>query len=381
MSPVRVLFLVPWPSEAASPRLRVGQYLPYLSAHGVDFTVRPFMSSALYRIVYEPKNLARKTAMVALSSVRRVFDLLRAQRADVVFIHREAFPFGTTMIERTIEAMGVPMVLDFDDAIYLPSSSGGHGFVQMLKNPEKVEDLVRRSRAVVVGNRHLQSFAKRFNPHSVVLPTPVDTQVYAPSPIRPRDAQVTIGWMGSSTTSAYMDALTRPIGRLLDKHPNVSVTIVGGRAHHLEKLPRVSYQPWSLSGELPLLHSFDVGLMPYPDNEWARGKCAFKALLYMSVGIPTVASAIGMAEEVVYPGVNGFLARTDDDWFDALDTLVVDAQLRKRLGEEGRRIAESDFSLAQYAPRFLGVLESVAAGQPVTNEVSILPAREPRAIT
>src|SRR5438128_2280579 len=116
---MRVLFLVPWPSDAASTRLRVEQYLPYLQVHGVQPLVRPFMSAQLYRMVYERGRTARKVALVLVSLARRLCDLVTAMRADVVFIHREALPFGTTVLERAIRSLGVPTILDFDDAIYL----------------------------------------------------------------------------------------------------------------------------------------------------------------------------------------------------------------------------------------------------------------------
>src|SRR4051794_22346590 len=142
---MRVLFLVPWPGDAASTRLRVEQYVPYLNAHGVETIVRPFMPASLFNMVYERGRTARKVALVAMSAASRLADVVRASRADVVFIHREAFPFGTTLIERAINALRVPIVLDFDDAIYLPTNSAPNGFMRYLKRSEKVADLIRMS--------------------------------------------------------------------------------------------------------------------------------------------------------------------------------------------------------------------------------------------
>jgi glycosyltransferase involved in cell wall biosynthesis len=364
---VRALFLVPWPSDAASTRLRAEQYFPHLRQQGIEPILRPFISPNLYRVVYRRGRVALKMVHVVLSTLRRVRDVLDADKADVVFVHREAFPFGTTRIERAIAARGTPLVLDFDDAIYLPASSSANRFVRGLKRPEKVGELARLSRAVIVGNRHLQEYALPYNPHTIVMATPVDTAVYRPRAAAPDPNQVVIGWIGSGTTLRYLETLVDPLERLLKKHPNVQVRIIGGRARALERLPRVTSTHWSREGELAALHGLDIGLMPYPDNEWARGKCAFKALLYMSVGVPSVCSRLGMAEEVIDSGENGYLVRTGDEWFEALDQLVSDPALRARVGAAGREVVETRFSLESYAPRFAGILQTVAAsrGRPV----------------
>jgi glycosyltransferase involved in cell wall biosynthesis len=364
---VRVLFLVPWPADAASTRLRVEQYLPYLRQQGIEPVLRPFMSPALYRMVYKPGHTLRKIGHVLASTVARLPDIVRASRADLVVVHREALPFGTTLIERAIAAVGTPMVLDFDDAIYLPTTSSPNHLMRYLKRANKVDRLIGMSRAVVVGNAHLQRYALRYNPRTLVIPTPVDTSVYSPRESR-GDEHVVIGWIGSGTTSRYLELVERPLARLLERYANVRVELVGAAEGSLANLPRVHPRAWSRSNELDMLRGFDIGLMPYPDNEWALGKCAFKALLYMSVGVPAVCSAVGMVEEAVDSGRNGFLAHTEDEWFDILDSLVADPQLRRRVGQAGRERATSDFSLERWAPRFLDVLRSAALGRPVVGE-------------
>ncbi len=371
---MRVLFLVPWPSEAASTRLRIEQYLPFLRAHGVEPVVRPFMSPRLYRVVYEPGHLRSKVLRVLGGSIRRLLDLTLAARADVVFIHREAFPFGTTIVEQLIQRMGVPIVFDFDDAIYLPASSAPNEFVRNLKRPDKVERLIRMSQVVIAGNDHLERYAAQFNPRTIVLPTPVDTNVYRPKPLRD-SSEVVIGWIGSGTTARYVNGLARPLARVLEENSNARVELMGGRAPDLERLPRVTHKKWSLRSELQTLHGFDIGLMPYPNTEWARGKCAFKALLYMSVGVPAVCSDVGMASEMLQPGVDGYLVRSEDEWYEALDNLVRDSGLRTRVGAAGRDVVVSRYSLAEYAPRFLEVLHAAAVRKSAPIEAASVRSR------
>lgn len=359
---MKVLFLAPWPSEAASTRLRATQYFPYLREQGVEPLLRPFMSERFYRVVYRPGALGLKTFHFLLCVARRLGDVARAARADLVVIHREAFPFGTTLVERMIARQGTPVVFDFDDAIYLPSTSPANGLIGWLKRPGKVPELLRLSRAVIAGNRHLAAYSAPHNSNVVVLPTPVDSERFRPRAERPPGGKVVVGWVGSSTTAVYLRQVVEPLRRLLAAHPEVELRLVGGRDPVVESLPARAVE-WTLETEVRSLQEFDVGLMPYPDNEWARGKCAHKALLYMSVGIPAVCSPVGMATEFVRDGENGFLASSADEWFDKLARLVESASLRRSIGEQARALVVREFDLKVLAPRLLAVLHATAEGK------------------
>jgi glycosyltransferase involved in cell wall biosynthesis len=138
--------------------------------------------------------------------------------------------------------------------------------------------------------------------------------------------------------------------------------------HPQRKLDLVDCQslPFSLATEIEDISSLDIGIMPMPDNAWTRSKCAFKAIQYMALGIPTVISPVGMAAEVVRPNSTGLWARAPGDWFDALDRLVRDAILRRQFAEEGRKLVEAHYSVQAWAPRYTDLLRDVARGSTVT---------------
>ena len=112
--------------------------------------------------------------------------------------------------------------------------------------------------------------------------------------------------------------------------------------------------------EAEWLGSIDIGIMPLEDDDWSRGKCAFKLLQYMAAGVPTVSSPVGMNAEVIVDGVNGLLAETESEWSEKLLALAEDADLRKKLGASGRRTVEEEYSLGVCLGRLEGILESVA---------------------
>lgn len=361
---MKVLFLAPWPVEAASTRLRLVQYFPYLREHGIEPVLRPFMSESFYRFVYQPGHVARKSAHFALCLARRMADVMYAAGCDLVVVHREAFPFGTTLVERLVAQAGVPIVFDFDDAIYLANNSHANGLVSRLKRPNKVSSLLRLSRAVIAGNNQLGAYSAQFNADVSVIPTPVDSEKFRPRQA-PNRERVVIGWVGSPTTARYLEPVIEPLCRLAKTYPQVEVQILGGRDACMDRLP-AKHVGWSLDTEVQALQQFDIGLMPYPDDEWARGKCAHKALLYMSVGIPAVCSPVGMAKEIIVEGETGFLADAPEAWFLALSRLVESAALRRQVGMQGRALVEAEFDVKVQAPRLLAVLGAAADRQPVT---------------
>jgi glycosyltransferase involved in cell wall biosynthesis len=356
---MKVMFVVPYPTEAPSNRLRVEQYFPYLRRHGVKTQLRPFMSSAFYRVRYRPGALPRKAVSLAISTVNRVLDLRRASKADVIVIHREAFPFGVPWIEQALARTGTPIVFDFDDAIYLHSLGESSGLMRFLKRPEKTGRIIELSTAVIAGNETLKGYASQFNDKITVIPTPVDTDHFRPKPKQTELDKVVVGWIGSNTTAPYLKMVEPALQEVTRRYPQVEVRVVGG-SYQPRGVEQASLRRWGLESELRELHGFDIGIMPMPDSEWTRGKCGFKSLFYMSVGLPSVCSPVGLTTDFIQDGQNGLLASTTEEWVEKLCRLIENPALRRQIGQAGRQTVEQKYSVHAQAPRLLQVIESVA---------------------
>jgi glycosyltransferase involved in cell wall biosynthesis len=355
---VKVLFIVPYPTEAPSNRLRVEQYFPYLRQHGVEPILRAFMSSDLYNIRYAPGSMVRKIASLGASTVSRFLDVQRAEWTDLIFIHREAFPVGGPFIEEKLAQRGRPLIFDFDDAIYLLNTGVMSRTVGLLKRPSKTARIVNLATTVIAGNENLKAYASRYNSNITVIPTPVDTDQFAPRPngsTARDDGRVVIGWMGSNTTAPYLKMVGDALAEVCRRYPQVELRAIGGSSVPTVS-PSQTVRRWNLHTELEDLHGFDIGIMPMPDTEWTRGKCGFKALLYMSCAVPPVCSPVGLTTDIVQDGENGLLATTSEEWVEKLSMLVEDPALRRRMGEAGRQTVEEKYSLATHAPRFLDTL-------------------------
>ena len=359
----RVLFLVPYPEGCApSQRLKFEQYYPSFAAHGIEIAVSPFMSRALWRILYRRGHLLQKICFTLLGYGRRLIDLCRAHRYDAVYLHLWAVPFGPPWFEEALARLGIPIIYDIDDLIYLPRASRANAFLTRFRKEDRIARITRVARHVIVCTDYLRQFALRYNPAVTCISSTINTAVYLPRRHSLATRSVVIGWSGSHSTAPYLQ-LIAPALRRLSQRFDIRLLVIGEPYFRMEGV-RVEARPWHAERETSDLAEMDIGVYPLPHEEWVLGKSGLKALQYMGMGIPVVASAIGAACEFIVNGENGFLARDLDEWEARLSALIQQPELRAKIGATGRVTVEQRFSVAATAPVYLDVFASVL-GWPV----------------
>jgi glycosyltransferase involved in cell wall biosynthesis len=279
---------------------------------------------------------------------RRLLQAGRASRYDAVFLHREAALLGPALSERLLHARQPALVYDFDDAVYLPYVSPTNRHLSYLKFPWKTEALCRMAAEVTAGNRTLAEYASRYNERVSVVPSTVSLRQYRPRTDPPPDGVPVVGWTGSHSSLAYLARLREPL-RALAARRRFRLLVVGVERFDAPGV-EVECRPWSAETEVRDLWEMDVGVMPLPDEPWARGKCGMKAIQYMGVGIPAVVSPVGANAEIVGHEETGIHATTDEEWVEALDRLLGDERLRQRLGAAGRESVRVRYSAEAQAP-------------------------------
>jgi glycosyltransferase involved in cell wall biosynthesis len=345
---VRVGALVPYPvGIAPSQRFRLEQWQPYLGSEGIDLELLPFADPALRDLLYRRGRWLPKAAGLARASLRRLVALSSLHRFDALIVHRACFLGGPALLERLVALARRPVIYDFDDAIFRLHASETNRALAWLKFPGKTTVLCRLSAHVVVGNSYLADYARGLNQRVTVVPTSVDTERFQPVARANAPERVVVGWTGSSTSQTHLEMFT-PVLKEIVSRRRIELRVVSDRAPLLPDVPHV-WVPWTADSEPSELSRFDIGIMPMPDDEWSKGKCALKALLCMAMGVPTVCSAVGANLEVIEHGDNGLLARTPVEWMAALENLIDDASLRARLGVAGRRTVEERYSMRRSA--------------------------------
>ncbi len=318
-----------------SARLRVRQYIEPLAGLGIAVHERwPALGA------FPPHNHALRPAWLIGTLAERLPHIAASWRADIVLLQREMVSTLPTVEGWTRR----PRVVDIDDAVHL--RRGGRA----------ARNLARLADLVIVGNNGLAEVWRRWTSAVEVLPTAVDTRRYSPAALPPRPA---IGWIGSADNLHYLNAIAPALARVVRRFPDVEIAVCCDRQPDLPGLP-LRYVRWSEDVEESFLASITVGVMPLFDGAWERGKCAFKLLQYMAAGRPCVASPVGMNAELLRQAELGRSAITEDEWVDALSSLIADRAMAEQLGKSGRALAVSHYSVTALAPRLADLLLRIA---------------------
>lgn len=348
-----------YPERSAATRFRLTQVLPYLRARGWDVRFEPFVDDAFFGGFYRQGNRLRKAAYLTSRSVRRLTSTLRASDIDAVFIQRAAALVGPAYSEFILHALkGVPIIFDFDDAIWhldLPRST--HPIAaRLLKDPRKCWYTMRRAKSVIAGSSYLASRAREVNSNVEVVPTVVSSVQWTPLSGRLEggfsgECVPRIGWVGSHSTAHQLELVEPALRQLRAEGHEFEVHVVGANDDFSLGTVDVHCRQWRLDTEIQDFQRIDIGLAPMHSGAVYQGKCGFKQIQYMTVGVPFVSSWVGGAKDFVVDGHNGLVAHSERDWYQHLKTLFESRDLRRKLSQNGRRLVETRYSIEHQGPR------------------------------
>ena len=351
---MRILIVCPYPhGQAPSQRFRFEQYLTALQESGNHISIRAFFTQQAWNKLYQSHTILRLWfTFIGFTRRLALFPILH--RYNLVFIHREATPIGPPWVEWLIAKVWQKRIIyDFDDAIWLEDPDETGTLLAKLKWKKKVAAICRWSWKVSVGNAYLADFARKTGgaQQVVINPTTIDTECVH-NQLKDQEAlPLRIGWTGTHSTLQYL----RPILPLLEhlQHTYDFEFVVISNQPPDFSLPRLQYIQWNKENEIKDLLRFHIGIMPLTDDAWSQGKCGFKALQYLSLGIPAVVSPIGVNKEIVIPKKSGHWAKSLQEWESSLVYLLNNELLRSQMGIDGRKHVEEFFSVKSNQTNFL----------------------------
>ena len=355
---MRVLALAAYPERIASTRFRVSAYVPHLLRRGIEVDLVPWLDDRAAAGLYRPGG--KRELMVAAAA-----GLLRQLRStsgrwDAVWVQREAVLAGPPVVEALARVRGLPIALDVDDAVWIPQ---GRFLKRAAKCAWKFDWVMRRAAHVIAGSTALATRSRDRGIPTTVLPTVVDCASW-----RSREASsaapLTIGWIGTHSTAPQLSLVAGALRRLrADGHDFRLVVIGAGEEFRLEGID-VELRRWSLATEIEDFRSLDIGLAPMHRSPWHEGKCGFKQIQYMAVGVPLVSSLVGGARDFVVDEENALVAEGEEQWYQQLRRLLTDPALRVRLGRRGREMVESRLCTERQADTLAEILWCVGRSRP-----------------
>ena len=330
---MRIIFLTTGDERVGSTRYRALQWIPLLEKRGwsVDW-------------IFARHIRARKFVAI----VKKV------RKADVVFIQKKLF---TKLFLRFIRMLNKRIIYDFDDALYTNTSFSekvsalGPGW---RKTKRRLKYALKSASTVIAGSAHLAKYASAFNTNVNLVPTTILNSDYREI-LRREQEKIAIGWIGIADNHFYLKKMSKTLKTISDKYAEVTIKVISDKKLEIEGI-KIDNVKWHIENYRDHISSFQIGIMPLTDDEWSRGKCAFKLIQYMGAGLPVVASNVGANPSVVTDGVDGFLVSSHDEWVDRLGRLIESRSLRLQMGKAARKKIRDEFSVESWAERFESIL-------------------------
>ncbi|CAG0939478.1 hypothetical protein BROC_00660 [Candidatus Brocadiaceae bacterium] len=359
---MNVLFFTKYSALGGSSKHMVYSYLEYFQREGIHCTIAPLFDDFYFtfRDLATPATvgeIVKHGGYFSRRIIERISNTLQGNQFDVVVVEKELIPYFPFGLEILLRRHQPKMVSLFDDAVHVHYRNHPWRIVRVLCQ-KKIQHVVEISTHVITWNRTLAEYARQFNPHVTTVDTAIDLRRYHCKTAEANpNRRVVIGWIGTPNSFRYLSGLEHVFQILSDRY-DVELRVISSSAFRSGNIP-VSNRKWSLETEVNDLCSCDIGIMPLVDDEWTRGKSAYKLVQYMGVGLPTVSSPVGVNIEMISDGVNGFLADTTESWIEKLSLLIENPDLRRQQGSAGRGLVEKKYSIQSVAPRLIQVLKGL----------------------
>ena len=362
---LKILGLSLFGRKGASSRYRLYQYIPLLEKKGIEVKVFPLINDSAYDVFMGVKKVHpalkpfHRIFLVLTAMIKRFFHILKAGSYDAVYIQKDVLPSFYLLI---LKKLNKNIIFDLDDAIYENHAtvkpylfSLDYLFFSLRKN--NLNKILLSAKAVTVTVPYLAEYVKKYNENVHIITGPIDCSLYIV--LGKKDTGKTaIGWIGSPVTAKYVQDILPVFAELQKKHPDIEFHIVGSKPFEAGGI-NIKFSDWTEEKEIGLLSQFDIGIMPLTDDKWSKGKGGLKILQYFAMGIPVVCSPVGINEELVNDGINGYHAKNTVEWSEKLGNLIKDPALRKKFGIAGRKTVEEKFDLINAADYIEDIIRSI----------------------
>jgi len=341
----KVLVVCPFPQGvAAGQRLKYEQYLDHWRENGYEVVISSFMDEPMWNIVYTRGNYMLKILGTLRGYFRRLLDIFRISRFEVVYIFMWVTPIGTSFFERLFRRLSKHLIYDVEDNVLMEKGNDLNPLVKILKSSDKTAFLIKSADHVITSSPFLNDYCLEINQNKVCtyISSSVDTAIFLPTNSYSNKSKVTIGWTGTFSSKVYLDLL-RNVFLELNKRIDFKLRVIGNFQYELPGIDLEVIQ-WTKEREVEDLQGIDIGVYPLVQDEWVLGKSGLKAIQYMAFGLPTVATNVGTTPRIIKHMANGWLVKTDEEWIDALETLIKNPELRRNMGEAARLTVLESYS-------------------------------------
>ncbi len=356
----RILILCPFPyGQAAGQRLKYEQYINNWRNNGHSVDISPFMTQKMWKIVYKEKHYIRKVFGTLAGYKKRIADLFKISKYDIVYVFMWVTPIGPPLFESLVRLLARRVIYDIEDNIIVERYNTVNPIVKLLRGSGKALYLIKNSDHIITSSAYLNDFCLKYNAYGkcTYISSSIDTNVFIPANTYSNSNKVVIGWTGTFTSIRYLDLL-RDVFIKLSKIREFKLRVIGNFEYDIPGVDLEVIQ-WSKKDEVKDLQGVDIGVYPLEINKWVLGKSGLKVIQYMAFGIPSVSTNVGSASDIIQHMKNGILVDTKEEWINSLKLLIDEAPLRMRLGVEARHSVLNNYSKNVIKSRYLKIIDLI----------------------
>ena len=357
----KILIVCPNPyGEAAGQRLKYEQYFDDWEKNEFSIEITSFFSKKTWDILYKKGFFAQKLFGTLSGYFRRLMYLNKLRKYDKIYIFMWVTPLFGSLFEKLFRLLSKKIIFDFDDAIHLYKNANDEKKItSFLRSTKKTNYLIEKSDCVITSSPSNLAYCILHNQYSnaFYIPCSLNTKRFKPRKTRGNNKKITLGWTGTFSSSSYLDSIKEiliSISKLFD----VRILLITNFDYEI-KGTNLDVIFWNEETEISDLHEIDIGLYPLIPSNWALGKGGLKVLQYMALGIPSVSTNFGTAQDIIVHGHNGFLAKDSSEWIDHLSALISSSDLRDEIGANARKTIQKKYSVDSVSTKYLNALYSV----------------------
>jgi glycosyltransferase involved in cell wall biosynthesis len=143
-----------------------------------------------------------------------------------------------------------------------------------------------------------------------------------------------------------------PVLRKLEQKYTFTFLVISNQSNDYD-LKSLKFVKWNKETEIEDLAKINIGVMPLKQDIWSEGKCGFKGLQYMALEIPTIMSPVGVNSTIVQNGINGFLVEMQEEWYEILEKLIIEKEVRIQIGKAGKSRIDQAYSVLANQEKYL----------------------------
>ena len=309
-----------------------------------------------YKIIHKYGYSFKKTISVLKGYFRRIILIFNLRKYSLIYIFLNVTPLGGSFMEKLYRFFSKKIIYDIDDLVYLNKYSDRSKIARYLRSPEKYYYLMKTSDHVITCTSYLDKFVRKFNKKTTNISSTVNTLKYTHKK-KNFSKKIVLGWTGSFSTLPYLNLIENVIHEIQNRY-DCKIHIICSDKKKFNFKNYKSFK-WNSSDEVKVLKTIDIGLYPLPDEEWVKGKSGLKAIQYMALGIPVVATKTEINKKVILNGKTGFLVNSKEDWINKISILIKNQQLRHKMGYNSAKHVYKNFSIKANQDKYLNIIKNL----------------------